>query len=339
MTAATILTFNHVEQSTHPLVQLARRRGRYWGLAMLGILERHNFDNIYLTGEDIGMPFAALLHATGTYGRATVLIHHGGTPKRRAALRTLGHRVWRNVICVSERQRQVLVEHVGLPSYKVQQFNQGIDETFFRPLSSDPSPGGYVFSCGRDSRDYPTLAKAAEGLPIRFRVVASGWSSNTGVRQANNIGSGSNVTVEHGLSFASLRDAYGGARFVVFPLDSVDYAAGVTGICEAMAMGKAVVVSASPGVADYVKDGVSGLVVPIHDAGALRSAIERLWGDPALTARMGEHNRRWAENELTVSLYARRVAGLFGIHDPRSGSYTKESAPRKSEMTPTPPQS
>ena len=334
---ATVLNFNDVERSSHPLVKVARRRGRYWGLAMLGLLRRHEFENIYLTGEDIGMPFAVLLHAARAYGQATVLVHHGGTPKRRAALRALGHKVWRNVLCVSERQREVLVNDVGLPSYKVQQFHQGVDETFFRPLPSDPSPGDYVFSCGRDSRDYPTLHKAVQGLDIKFRVVASGWSSLPGVRQASNIDSSSNVTVERGLSFAALRDAYAGARFVVFPLDSVDYAAGVTGMCEAMAMGKAVIVSASPGVADYVVHGVSGLVVPVGDAGALQRAIMRLWADPALAARMGAHNRRWAESELTVGVYARRVAGLFGVQPPRDESFAYDGASRGSAISPSTP--
>jgi glycosyltransferase involved in cell wall biosynthesis len=322
---AKLLNFNDSARSTHPLVKLARSRGPYWGLATLGVLHRHEFDNIYVTGEDLGMPLAVLLHATGAYGKTTVLIHHGGTAKRRVALRALGHRVWRNVICVSERQRDVLVNDVGLPGHKVHPFRQGIDETFFRKLPSDAPLGEYVFSCGRDSRDYPTLLDAASGLPIPFRIVASGWAAHAGVRQAKNIESTSNVLVERGLSFAALRDAYARARFTVFPLDKVDYAAGVTGMCEAMAMGKAVIVSASPGVADYVKHGVSGLVVPVGDARALREAIERLWADPVLTEQMGQHNRRWAEEEMTVTHYAQRVAGLFGVDVPHASGNPREA--------------
>lgn len=310
---ADVLDFNDVARSSEPLVRLARQRGPYWGLAMLGVLRRREFENIYVTGEDIGMPLAVLLHAARAYGQVTVLIHHGGTPKRRLALRALGHNVWRNVICVSERQREVLVGPVGLPSQKVHQFNQGIDELFFRPPSGDSAANGYVFSCGRDSRDYPTLRKAAEGLSVPFRVVASGWAAHAGFKQAQNMEGASNIVVESGLSYRALRDAYAGARFVVFPLDAVDYAAGVTGMCEAMAMGKAVIASGSPGVADYMKDGVSGFVVPVGDTEALRSAILLLWGDPALCARMGRHNRKWAERRMTVTGYATRIAGLFGV--------------------------
>jgi len=310
---AKILNFNDVARSTHPLVKLARSRGPYWGLATLGMLHRNDFDNIYATGEDIGMPFAVLLHATRCYGKTTVLVHHGGTPKRRVALRALGHQVWRNVLCVSERQREVLVEDVRLPAYKVHAFKQAIDEEFFRVKTTDPPLGEYVFSCGRDSRDYPLLMQAAEGLPIPFRIVASGWSAQAGVREAKNIEAESNVVVERGLSFPALRDAYARARFAVFPLDRVDYAAGVTGMCEAMAMGKAIIASASPGVSEYIRHGVSGLVVPVGDVRAMREAIVRLWEDPALTEQMGRRNRQWAEAEMSVTHYARRVAALFGV--------------------------
>jgi glycosyltransferase involved in cell wall biosynthesis len=314
---AKIFNFNDVAASTHPLVRAARSRGRYWGLAMLGVLHRNEFDNIYATGEDIGMPLAVLLHATRCYGKTTVLVHHGGTPKRKTALRLLGHQVWRNVITVSERQRDVLIEEVGIPAHKVHAFKQGIDEHFFRMLPTDPPLGEYVFSCGRDSRDYPLLVRAADGLPnVPFRIVASGWSAHAGVRQAKNIETRTNVAVEKGLSFPALRDAYARARFTVFPLDRVDYAAGVTGMCEAMAMGKAVIASDSPGIAEYIQHGVSGLVVPVGDERALREAIERLWSDPALTEQMGRRNRKWAEAEMTVTAYATRVAGLFGVHVP-----------------------
>jgi glycosyltransferase involved in cell wall biosynthesis len=80
-----------------------------------------------------------------------------------------------------------------------------------------------------------------------------------------------------------------------------------------MAMGKAVVATASPGVADYVKDGVTGRVVPVGDSEAMRRAIAELWEDPARCAAIGRHNRRYAEEVLSMDSYARRVAGLFGV--------------------------
>jgi len=56
---------------------------------------------------------------------------------------------------------------------------------------------------------------------------------------------------------------------------------------EAMAHGRPVVASAVGGLLDAVEDGVTGLLVPPHDAGAFRKAVERLLADAELRRRLG----------------------------------------------------
>src|SRR5581483_6250386 len=68
---------------------------------------------------------------------------------------------------------------------------------------------------------------------------------------------------------------------------------------EAMAYGRPVVASAVGGLADAVEDGVTGLLVPPGDPAALRAALERLLGDAALRARLGEAARRAAEERFS----------------------------------------
>lgn len=313
---AEILDFHSVAVSTHPLVVAARKKGPLYGLAMLGILRRHEVDHIYATGEDIGMPLAAMCHATRWMGHVTVVIHQCDTPKRRFILRALGQNVWRNLICLGREQWRILVDEIGLPASKVHRFDQWLDARFYDPALATPveGPGEFAFSCGRESRDYPTLQKAAEGLPYSFHVVASGWAPHAGFDPATGITSGSNITLAQGaVSYRALRDLYARSRFVVVPLNQVNYAAGVTSICEGMSMGKAIIVADSAGIRDYVKDGISGLVYPVGDAHALRRAIETLWNDPARCAEMGAHNRRWVERVHSTDEYVRRVAGLFGV--------------------------
>jgi glycosyltransferase involved in cell wall biosynthesis len=63
---------------------------------------------------------------------------------------------------------------------------------------------------------------------------------------------------------------------------------------------------------DAVEDGINGLLVPPGDAGALRSALERLLGDAELRRRLGEAGRaiareRWsweAATQATLVAYA-----------------------------------
>jgi glycosyltransferase involved in cell wall biosynthesis len=68
---------------------------------------------------------------------------------------------------------------------------------------------------------------------------------------------------------------------------------------EAMAYGRPVVASAVGGLADAVEDGVTGLLVPPRDAGALRVAVERLLEDPELRDRLGRAGREKALRDLS----------------------------------------
>jgi glycosyltransferase involved in cell wall biosynthesis len=60
---------------------------------------------------------------------------------------------------------------------------------------------------------------------------------------------------------------------------------------EAMAAGTPVVASAVGGLREVVEDGVTGLLVPPGDAGALAAAVIRVLRDPALGEEMGQRGR------------------------------------------------
>jgi glycosyltransferase involved in cell wall biosynthesis len=68
---------------------------------------------------------------------------------------------------------------------------------------------------------------------------------------------------------------------------------------EAMAYGRAVVVSGVGGLLDAVDDGKTGLVVLPSDPGALASAVRRLVEDARLRARLGDAARASAEKSLS----------------------------------------
>ena len=84
-------------------------------------------------------------------------------------------------------------------------------------------------------------------------------------------------------------------------------------LIEAMSHGVPVIVSnASPGPLDLVKDGETGLVVPVDDPIALANAIASLSKDGVLRKRLGEAGRRRvAEYDLpnVMSLWDRTIAG------------------------------
>jgi glycosyltransferase involved in cell wall biosynthesis len=68
---------------------------------------------------------------------------------------------------------------------------------------------------------------------------------------------------------------------------------------EAMAHGRPVVATRVGGLLDLVVDGETGIVVPARDPAALRSALERLLGDPDLRRRLGEAGRERARTHFS----------------------------------------
>jgi glycosyltransferase involved in cell wall biosynthesis len=70
-------------------------------------------------------------------------------------------------------------------------------------------------------------------------------------------------------------------------------------VIEAWAARRPVVAAASVGPAARIRDGETGLLVPVEDAPALAAALRRLAGDKALAARLAEAGRRQYEAEFT----------------------------------------
>ena len=82
-------------------------------------------------------------------------------------------------------------------------------------------------------------------------------------------------------------------------------------VAEAMGVGRPVVVSALPALAELVEDEVSGLVIPPGDAEALAAAVERLGEDVALRGRLTLAGREQAQR-LTWASLTDRYQQVYG---------------------------
>jgi glycosyltransferase involved in cell wall biosynthesis len=178
---------------------------------------------------------------------------------------------------------------------------QPVDEFFWQPMGD-----GVVddlisaVGCVTGFRDYPTLIAATRDLDVRVQlavgslILSSDHKHERAVAFQRSVPSEDlpkNVSYEFDLPPIALRALYARSRFVVLPLENVDFDAGVTSITEAMAMGKAVIATRTRGQVDVLRDGVDGLYVPPKDPGALREAIEHLLANPAEAERMGQAGR------------------------------------------------
>jgi glycosyltransferase involved in cell wall biosynthesis len=103
-------------------------------------------------------------------------------------------------------------------------------------------------------------------------------------------------------------------------------------ILEAMARGLPVVATRVGGIADTVRSGVNGFVVPVGDTTAVAGSLRALVNDPALRENMGRASRALSREfsvdrmvDRTLELYSRVVAGAW---DGRTASELTAAASR-----------
>lgn len=82
---------------------------------------------------------------------------------------------------------------------------------------------------------------------------------------------------------------------------------------EAMARGRAVITTDSPGCRETVRDGENGLLVPPQDTEALATAMARFLQSPDLIARMGDASYTRAANEYDVRKVNQRILETMGL--------------------------
>ncbi|HEX3617973.1 MAG TPA: glycosyltransferase family 4 protein [Solirubrobacteraceae bacterium] len=199
-------------------------------------------------------------------------------------------------------QRAFLEERLHIAPERILDGRSRVDTRFWRPMSvaGDDS----ICAVGQEMRDYATLVEALRDtdIPCHIAVGSSflGLSDRKWWRHSlDQSAVPANITVGR-RNFAELRELYASSRFVVIPLIPSANSNGLTAILEAFAMGKAVVVTDSPGQVGILQEGVNSLRVPPRDPAALREAIERLWRDPELCARMGAAGRALVSAEYNL---------------------------------------
>jgi hypothetical protein len=175
---------------------------------------------------------------------------------------------------------------------------------------------GRVFAGGNSLRDYGPLIGAAAEIGAPIDIATSELRLAESDSPPGNVTAGPVPQAEYDRMMLS-------AAVVVVPLESrPDRSSGQTTYVNAMARGKAIVVTDAPGVRDYIKDGHTGLIVAPGDAAAMARAVRRLLDDPGERRQMGGRARAHALARFSLTHYA---TGLLEVVDETLAS----AAPRR----------
>ena len=204
------------------------------------------------------------------------------------------------VFVLSSLQVEPTASALALPVDRVRFLHFGVDSEAFTPQHASDEDG-YVLVAGRDrSRDWATVFAAARTSQLPFKVLARS-------RDVEGLDVPPNVELLGYRPFDEYRRLLLGARVVVVAVTPLPYPTGQTVLLEAMAAGKAAVVTATPALQDYLT-GSNAVTVAPGQADELREAIERVHADADLRARLGPAGRRFVEQTANAERMWRTVA-------------------------------
>jgi glycosyltransferase involved in cell wall biosynthesis len=229
----------------------------------------------------------------GAIGRA-------GARAARAGLRRAAA-VW----TLSSAQLPVLAREWGVERARLHHLPFGVDADFFSP-GGEPQPG-VVLSVGNDRhRDHETVLKAVaqvRGAHPRSRL---SLVTRAPVDVPPELGTRT-VALPHD----RLAEEYRRSAVVAVALQPNLHVSGITVVLEAMACGRPVVVTGTPGMTDYVTHGENGLLVPPGDPAAMAAAVGALLADPERAAAVGAAGRRAVVDHFSTARQAETLAAIL----------------------------
>lgn len=345
----------------------ARVAGKSLAHAWLAFRQRRTYQVIYTDSERVGIPLAFLLKLARARNQHIMLAHLISPWKKRVWFRWGRiHSHIAAIICHSSLQRQIMIEKLRIPAEKIRLIPYQVDERFWRPMPPEEaraalneaaapttaedgranSPTGeaasapavpIICSVGLEYRDYPTLIEAVRGVDVQLEIAAASyWSTHRGFAADQSLPPNVHISAHQ---YPSLRHLYASSRLVVVPLLDVPNQAGITTILEAMAMGKAVIVSGTRGQTDTVRDRrnngfgrierevlpgfldapevdeelrhlATGFYVRPGDAVELRKAITYLLAHPDIADDLGRNGRRVFTALMTLDAFTVRIAQI-----------------------------
>jgi len=294
---------------------------------------RHEFDLVHdnqcLGNGMLGMmadgwPLLTTLHHPITVDRHLALSHATNPWQRLTQRRWFGFlrmqvrvaKALPRVVTVSESSKRDIAAQMGVDLSAMTVVPVGVDHTVFRPRHDvEPVPGRIMVT---SSSDVPmkglvplleAVAKLRTERQIELVVIGSPRADGRVARAIERLGLAPIVQVVSGISDEELAGNYARAQVAVVP--SLYEGFSLPAI-EAMASGVAVVATTGGALPEVVgTDGVTGLLVPPDDPGALAAAIGRLLDDDGLRLRLGAAGRERVLGRFTWPVTAAGTAEQY----------------------------
>jgi glycosyltransferase involved in cell wall biosynthesis len=299
-----------------PILAIDRFRALFFGdpqiWAMARTLATHltSEDVVYCTGENVGVPIAALCGGRANSPKIVVFIHEINRLRTFLGAKFLGLADRVNLFITNcDHQVNFLQEAIGSAPDQVFLLLEQTDTQFFSPGVPMPKSRPIVASVGLERRDYRILAAVTADLDVDVKI--SGFS-----RDVKAMAQTFPKVLPPNMSrrfyeWTDLLQLYRDADVVVVSLLKSDVTSGVTTLLEAMACQCPVVVSRTVGLSNYLEPVGTLTQVEVGDRAALRQAILDLLQNPEKAKAQAICGYEWVKNGHDRAQYVETLAQLL----------------------------
>ncbi|RKT32343.1 glycosyl transferase family 1 [Roseovarius halotolerans] len=198
-------------------------------------------------------------------------------------------------IVFSQYERSLYSEYFGFQPERFRFLHWAMEAPQPGPENPVSGPDSYLCSIGGEGRDYRLLAEAMRALPDVAMVVVARPHSIRGINFPQNVKVFTNLPARQ--TWRIVQDSAG----VVIPLRSDKTTCGHITIVGSMLLGRAMVITDSLGVSDYVEDGVNAHLVPAGDTAAMIAAVQGLSHNSAAMRDLGARASARAREKHALS--------------------------------------
>jgi glycosyltransferase involved in cell wall biosynthesis len=313
--SASYMDYDPPSMHPHKLIRNLEERMHvdfFWAYEIAQKVKREKFDVVLSMSERVAVPLGLILDSQVKH---IAILLNTMDPKWLSAIKMLNlPGRWSHIIAYSRAEVDALKTELSIGPEKISSILNYVDMDFFNPhgIAIDDDAPPFIMSQGLAKRDYPTLIRAMQKLPhVTCQISAvSAWDKFKAGYEGMDIPS--NVQLKSFNHPKLIKEVTVQSRFIVIPLriDTGMWCAGSTSVLQAQALGKPVIVTHLPGIAEYVKNGETGYVVKGNDPDAMAEAINRLWKDPQRAAEMGKNARQWMRENFSLQNYVDQFAAL-----------------------------
>ncbi len=203
----------------------------------------------------------------------------------------------------------------------------GVDTALFKPASARPKNGPLVIGTvktlaqtyGIDIllRSFALVPTRMQDREVRLRIVGTGPQEAELRALSKSLGIADRVEFRGAITHAEIPAEL--ASMDVFAALSRSESFGVA-VIEASACGLPVVVSDVGGLPEVVRDGITGMLVPVNDPQAAANAFTQLLSDDGKRSRMAAEGRRWTRSAFDWQACVDRMIDVCSkaLNTPRS---------------------